>query len=181
MGSFRFRRQIKLLPGVKLNINKKSTSVTVGGRGAHVTYNTNGQRTTSVGLPGTGLSWRDTRNVRRGGAQPAREQATAWWVNDDGIPATPNDPQELGSVTVNGTEIKAVCFGPYDCRLMVEVSDGVWGTAGQYRTPEECGAAAREVQAFLLGGGTIRGGEPPKDQTVTGHIGMGTVTNQKPE
>ena len=76
--AFRFRKQFKLLPGVKLNVNKQSTSVTLGGRGAHVTYNSKGQRTTSVGLPGSGLSWRES--VGRGGKQPAQ-----WWVNDDGF------------------------------------------------------------------------------------------------
>ncbi len=178
MGSFRFRKQFKLLPGVKVNVNKKSTSVTLGPRGAHVTYNSKGQRTTSAGLPGTGFSWRDTRTVGRGAAQPA-EQPARWWVNDDGIPATPDDPQELGAATVNGTEIKALCYGKSDCRLLVEVSDGVWGLVGKYPTPHECGVAAREVRAFLLGGGTIHGGEPPKDQAVSGKIGLGTVTNQK--
>jgi hypothetical protein len=174
--AFRFRKQFKLLPGVKLNVNKQSTSVTLGGRGAHVTYNSKGQRTTSVGLPGSGLSWRDTENVGRAGKQPAQ-----WWVNDDGIPATPDDPQELAAMTVCGTEIKALCYGKFDCRLLVEVSDGVWGLVGKYRTPQECGVAARELKAFLLGGGTIRGGEPPKDLPVTGKIGIGTVTNGKLE
>jgi hypothetical protein len=100
-------------------------------------------------------------------------------VNDDGIPATADNPQELGAATVNGTEIKAVCYGKDDCRLLVEVSDGVWGLVGKYRTPYECGVAAREVKAFLLGGGKIQGGEPPKDQAITGKIGIGTVTNKK--
>jgi hypothetical protein len=72
MGSFRFRKQFKLLPGVKLNVDKQSVSVTLGGRGAHVTYNSKGQRTTSVGLPGSGLSWRDTRKVSRGAEQSAQ-------------------------------------------------------------------------------------------------------------
>jgi ribosomal protein S27E len=63
MGSLRFRKQFKLAPGLKFNINKKSLGLTLGGRGAHLTYNTKGQRTASVGVPGTGLWYRDTKTV----------------------------------------------------------------------------------------------------------------------
>lgn len=56
MGFFRFRRSIKILPGVRWNIGKKSTSLSVGPRGAHITVGTAGTRT-SVGIPGTGLSY----------------------------------------------------------------------------------------------------------------------------
>ena len=34
---FRFRKSFKIAPGVKLNFGKKSTSVSVGTRGAHIT------------------------------------------------------------------------------------------------------------------------------------------------
>lgn len=53
----RFRKSIKLAPGVKLNLNKKSTGITVGGKGAHYTINSNGKKTASVGIPGTGISY----------------------------------------------------------------------------------------------------------------------------
>ncbi len=59
----RFRKRFKLAPGLKFNINKKSLGLTLGTRGANLTYNTKGQRTASVGLPGTGLWYRDTRKV----------------------------------------------------------------------------------------------------------------------
>ena len=56
MGFLRFRRRIKILPGIRLNIGKNSTSISVGPRGAHYTIGTAGSRV-SVGLPGTGLSY----------------------------------------------------------------------------------------------------------------------------
>jgi hypothetical protein len=54
--SFRFRRSIKILPGVRLNFGKRRISTSIGVRGAHVTFGKNGTRTT-VGLPGSGLSY----------------------------------------------------------------------------------------------------------------------------
>src|SRR5260221_724145 len=56
MGFFRFHRSIKILPGVRWNINKGGSSFTFGGRGLKYTIGNKGSRTT-VGLPGTGLSF----------------------------------------------------------------------------------------------------------------------------
>jgi hypothetical protein len=53
---FRFRRSVKLFPGLRLNFGKRGISASIGVRGAHVTYGPTGTRTT-VGLPGTGLSY----------------------------------------------------------------------------------------------------------------------------
>lgn len=53
---FRFRRSIKLFPGLRLNFGKRGISASIGVRGAHVTYGPTGTRTT-VGLPGSGLSY----------------------------------------------------------------------------------------------------------------------------
>lgn len=66
--SFRFRKSVKLMPGVKLNIGKRGISTTVGTRGAKVTFGPNGRKTTTVGIPGTGLS--HTSNIGRTEAQP---------------------------------------------------------------------------------------------------------------
>ena len=59
MGSFRFRRTVKIAPGVRLNINKKSVGLSAGVTGARISKNTDGQGTRSVGIPGTGLYWRE--------------------------------------------------------------------------------------------------------------------------
>lgn len=54
---FRFRKSIKLAPGVKLNIGKKGvSSLSVGKNGARVNISKKGTKST-VGLPGTGLSY----------------------------------------------------------------------------------------------------------------------------
>lgn len=50
----RFRKSVKIAPGVKVNLNKKSTSITFGGKGVHRTISSTGKKTTSVGLPGSG-------------------------------------------------------------------------------------------------------------------------------
>lgn len=53
---FRFRRSVRLIPGVRLNFGKRGTSVSIGGAGSTVNVSERGVRTT-VGLPGTGMSY----------------------------------------------------------------------------------------------------------------------------
>ena len=54
MGSFRFFRRVKLMPGVTMNLSKSGPSFSMGMRGAHVTVGRRGVRRT-VGIPGTGV------------------------------------------------------------------------------------------------------------------------------
>lgn len=60
MGHTRFRRSMKIMPGVKVNFNKNSVGVTFGGKGAHYTINSSGRKTASVGIPGTGLYYTES-------------------------------------------------------------------------------------------------------------------------
>jgi hypothetical protein len=52
----RFQRRVRISRGVSLNFNKRSISASFGRRGAHITVAPRGRRTT-IGLPGTGLSY----------------------------------------------------------------------------------------------------------------------------
>lgn len=54
--AFRFRRSMKLAPGVRVNLNKGGPGVRVGTKGAGVTVGTKGTQA-SAGIPGTGLSY----------------------------------------------------------------------------------------------------------------------------
>jgi hypothetical protein len=61
---FRFRRSVKLLPGLRLNFGKRGITTSIGVRGAHVTYGPTGTRST-VGLPGSGLSYTHLEKAHR--------------------------------------------------------------------------------------------------------------------
>lgn len=51
----RFQKRIKLLPGITANLSRKGVSTSIGATGARVTYG-HGEKRTTVGLPGTGIS-----------------------------------------------------------------------------------------------------------------------------
>lgn len=83
MTYLRARRSIKVAPGFKINLNKRSVGVSVGVRGAHYSVNSAGRKTKTVGIPGTGLSLVDSHGghsaSRRATAAPqtTRRRATA--------------------------------------------------------------------------------------------------------
>ncbi len=52
--SLRFRRSIRVLPGIRLNLGLHGAGLSVGRRGLHVGMNRRGMYT-SAGIPGTGL------------------------------------------------------------------------------------------------------------------------------
>lgn len=62
---WRFRKSVKIAPGVRVNIGKKSTSISVGGKGYRKTFSSTGKVTTSVGIPGSGLSYTTTENTNK--------------------------------------------------------------------------------------------------------------------
>ena len=64
--SLRFRKSIKLGSGAKFNINKKSVGFTFGNKGMHYTINSSGRKTSSVGIPGTGLYYQNIDSTSNG-------------------------------------------------------------------------------------------------------------------
>lgn len=60
----RFRKSVKIAPGVRLNISKKSVGISAGVKGYRKSINSSGRVTTSIGVPGTGVSYVKTENLK---------------------------------------------------------------------------------------------------------------------
>lgn len=61
----RFRKSFKVAPGVRLNVGKKSSSLSFGGKGFRTSVSSSGKRTHTVGIPGTGVSCVSTSGSKR--------------------------------------------------------------------------------------------------------------------
>lgn len=61
---FRFRRSIRIAPGIRLNASKSGLSTSVGKRGAHVTLG-HGRTRTTVGIPDSSLSYTTSSSRKR--------------------------------------------------------------------------------------------------------------------
>ena len=78
----RFRRSFKVAPGVRVNLNKKSASISFGPKGLKHTVSTTGKSHTTVGIPGTGLSYTTSSGGKSGAQQgtvsiPAAQRPTS--------------------------------------------------------------------------------------------------------
>ncbi len=76
----KFRRSINVSSNLKLNINKGSVGFTVGTKGAHYTVNSKGRTTTTVGLPGTGLSY---SNISTGKKHSESDSSYDYYYSDE--------------------------------------------------------------------------------------------------
>lgn len=54
---FRFRKSVKIAPGVKLNFGKKSAGMSIGGKYGGVSFNSKTGARVRASAPGTGLSY----------------------------------------------------------------------------------------------------------------------------
>jgi hypothetical protein len=92
--SMRFRKSIKIAPGVKVNLSKSGISGTFGVKGASVNVGKNGAYL-NTGIPGTGIY--DRQKI--GGAAPGADQAGT--TENEGIfieNPTPEQTNALGRV-----------------------------------------------------------------------------------
>lgn len=92
----RFRKSIKILPGVKLNLGTKGASVSVGKRGMHYTMHTSGRKTVSVGLPGTGLSY--VKTIGSGSKKSSKPKTGYRDPKDAGVQASAVEQQQQAAV-----------------------------------------------------------------------------------
>ncbi|MGI0490008.1 DUF4236 domain-containing protein [Pantanalinema rosaneae CENA516] len=72
--AFRFRRSMKIMPGVRLNLSKRGASVSLGPKGMKHTIGPGGRRTT-VGVPGSGFSH---PTIHRRKQKPSAGAPTIW-------------------------------------------------------------------------------------------------------
>ena len=77
--AWRFQKRIKLAPGIRLNISKRSMSLTGGIKGASVNIGKDGKHL-NLGAPGTGFSTRtrlDAPKNKSAGQSNAQDQQSA--------------------------------------------------------------------------------------------------------
>ena len=95
--SYRLFRRLRIAPGLTVNLSKSGPSLSIGGRGAHVTLGGARGRRTTVGLPGTGLYWTSVHrqaNARRSAAPPSPSGQVAVPVGAP-VSGTPRAHQKL--------------------------------------------------------------------------------------
>lgn len=81
---FKFRKSVKIAPGVKLNFGKKSTGISIGNKGGGISFNTKSGVRTRASIPGAGISYSSKlssstkkSNHKQGGQYSVTSQGSA--------------------------------------------------------------------------------------------------------
>jgi tetratricopeptide (TPR) repeat protein len=96
--AFRVNRSFGIVPGVRFRVNKGSVGLTLGKGPFHYTVNSRGRRTSSVGIPGTGMYFQDSQGGSRSGSGRRRTSARR-------VPAAATAPDPP---VIHGSAIDAV-------------------------------------------------------------------------
>jgi hypothetical protein len=83
--SWKFRKRIKIAPGVNVNLSRKSAGMSVGNRFARRSLSTSGRKTTSFSLPGSGLTHVSSSGGGRTNAQPQAERRSCMSYSTCGL------------------------------------------------------------------------------------------------
>jgi Protein of unknown function (DUF4236)/Bacterial SH3 domain len=91
--ALRFRRSVRLFPGVRLNFSRSGISTSIGVRGASLTLGNRGTYV-NVGIPGTGLSYRSK-------VSPSRTSRTVVPPEDNALMPVVDGGHEIRSADIN--------------------------------------------------------------------------------
>ena len=141
----RVRKSIQICKGVRLNFGTSGASVSFGTKGLRHTIHTSGRRTTSVGIPGTGISYVKTHGTKKkqGGAKPVQGRQPGF--ADDGNNAA--KLEEYNNFIDSLRSIHKTCDDPVNWEaLRTSAEPFAPGTAG----PRQA-AALQELNAYKPG------------------------------
>lgn len=86
MAKFQFRKRFKITKGISLNVSKKGLGLSAGPKGIKVSRSAQGRITGSVGIPGSGISYRDrldrTNNESSESAQESEDSNSNAFLED---------------------------------------------------------------------------------------------------
>lgn len=128
--SLRFRRSVRLFPGVRLNFSRGGISTTVGVRGASFTLSSRGTYA-NLGIPGTGLSYRTRVSPSARRPQPALAEVHA---------SSPFVPPDEGPESPRAIEVRSAAVGALTSPGLAELKELI-NQAAQRRRELEAQAA----------------------------------------
>ncbi|MBB3232061.1 DUF4236 domain-containing protein [Halomonas stenophila] len=112
--ALRFRKRIKLAPGLSLNLTKSGIGASVGPRGAKIRISKRGVHA-HAGIPGTGLSYRTRLDIPSGRKHSRRSSG-----------GTPGPAKRLEELLKDGGDIPVIV--EVDDSGLIDIRDGAGGS-----------------------------------------------------
>lgn len=93
-----FRKSITIAPGVRINLSKSGPSLSFGKKGIRETISATGKSTTSIGIPGTGVYYRKSYDLKKLGKGKDAAAKTA-------AAASATDQEKLALIEENKAKV----------------------------------------------------------------------------
>jgi hypothetical protein len=174
--TFRYRKSINLGGGVRLNLSKTGVGLSCGVPGLRYSVHSSGRRTRTVGIPGTGMYWRDdhrthyvapassaarTRRPTQPGTRPNAEPKPLPHRHKPGLFAPRGERQLFEAIDrADAAAMDKVAWDHPELRLAAETLSGLHRT-----TSDPTGARQLLAQVFATGG------DPAADPFIQAYAG----------
>lgn len=137
---FRFRKSMKIAPGLRLTFGKRSIGLSAGIRGARVSLNSSGRVTSSAGIPGSGLYW--TESVSLKGSRKSSGKTEETFINGESY--VEDLPELERPTSVARAPAKATIFSSKEEKAMSALFYDIYG-ASEANPPQTVFRKAGEV------------------------------------
>ena len=103
-----FRKSITIAPGVRINLSKSGPSISFGKKGIRETISATGKSTTSIGIPGTGVYYKksyDLKKLGKGKDEKASKGKDKEAAAATAAAASANDQEKLALIEQNKAQV----------------------------------------------------------------------------
>ncbi len=100
-----FRKSITIAPGVRVNLSKSGPSLSFGKKGIRETISATGKSTTTVGIPGTGVYYKKSFDLKKLGKGKEDKAAKAGKGKTAAAAASETDQQKLAQLEADKAKV----------------------------------------------------------------------------
>ena len=148
-----FRKSITIAPGVKVNLSKSGPSISFGKKGIRETISATGKSTTTVGIPGTGVYYKKSYDLKKLGKGKTAKAAAAGGKEKTAAAAaaaSANDQEKLALLEENQAKVAEYEAYVNAIKSVHKATDGYidWAALNRDEIPTNIVRGSEEYKEF---------------------------------
>ncbi|MBQ7275358.1 MAG: DUF4236 domain-containing protein [Clostridiales bacterium] len=148
-----FRKSITIAPGVRVNLSKSGPSISFGKKGIRETISATGKSTTTVGIPGTGVYYKksyDLKKLGKGKDDKASKGSKEKTAAAAAAAASETDQQKLAQLEENKAKVAEYEAYVNSIKSVHKATDGYidWAALNRDEIPTNIVKGSEEYKEF---------------------------------
>lgn len=148
-----FRKSITIAPGVRVNLSKSGPSISFGKKGIRETISATGKSTTTVGIPGTGVYYKksyDLKKLGKGKDDKASKSGKEKTAAAAAAAASETDQQKLAQLEENKAKVAEYEAYVNSIKSVHKATDGYidWAALNRDEIPTNIVKGSEEYKEF---------------------------------